>query len=29
MGAFDVQDGKITSWRDYFDTAGFAAAAQN
>ncbi len=28
MGAFEVKDGKITAWRDYFDTAGFAAAAQ-
>jgi limonene-1,2-epoxide hydrolase len=28
MGAFEVKDGKITAWRDYFDTAGFAGAAQ-
>jgi len=21
MGAFDIQDGKITAWRDYFDMA--------
>lgn len=28
MGAFQVNDGKITAWRDYFDTAGFAAATQ-
>jgi limonene-1,2-epoxide hydrolase len=28
MGAFEVKDGKITAWRDYFDTAGFAATAQ-
>ena len=27
MGIFEVTDGKITAWRDYFDTAGFAAAA--
>lgn len=25
MGAFDVKDGKITAWRDYFDTKGFGA----
>ena len=25
MGIFEVADGKITAWRDYFDTAGFAA----
>ena len=23
MGAFEVEDGKITAWRDYFDTAQF------
>ena len=23
MGAFEVKDGKITAWRDYFDTAAF------
>lgn len=23
MGAFEVKDGKIALWRDYFDTAGF------
>ena len=23
MGVFEVSDGKITAWRDYFDTAGF------
>jgi limonene-1,2-epoxide hydrolase len=22
MGSFEVTDGKITAWRDYFDTAG-------
>jgi limonene-1,2-epoxide hydrolase len=22
MGAFEVADGRITAWRDYFDTAG-------
>jgi len=27
MGIFGVKDGKITAWRDYFDTAGLAAAA--
>lgn len=25
MGAFEVSDGKISAWRDYFDTAGLAA----
>jgi len=25
MGIFDVADGKITAWRDYFDTAGLGA----
>jgi limonene-1,2-epoxide hydrolase len=25
MGAFEVKDGKIVAWRDYFDTAGLAA----
>ena len=25
MGTFEVDNGKITAWRDYFDTAGFAA----
>jgi len=24
MGIFEVKDGKIAAWRDYFDTAGFA-----
>ena len=24
MGIFEVTDGKITAWRDYFDTASFA-----
>ena len=24
MGIFEVEGGRITSWRDYFDTAGFA-----
>ena len=28
MGIFETQDGKITAWRDYFDTAGFAGAGQ-
>ncbi len=27
MGVFEVEGGKITGWRDYFDTAGIAAAA--
>ncbi|MCB2048959.1 MAG: nuclear transport factor 2 family protein [Novosphingobium sp.] len=27
MGAFDVKDGKIMAWRDYFDTAGFASGS--
>lgn len=25
MGVFEVKDDKIVAWRDYFDTAGFAA----
>lgn len=25
MGAFDVKEGKIVSWRDYFDTAGLGS----
>lgn len=25
MGIFEVEDGKIAGWRDYFDTAGTAA----
>jgi len=25
MGALEVQDGKITAWRDYFDTASLSA----
>lgn len=29
MGIFEVtQDGKISAWRDYFDTKGFAEAQQ-
>jgi limonene-1,2-epoxide hydrolase len=24
MGIFEVENGKITAWRDYFDTAGMA-----
>ena len=27
MGVFEVADGKLTAWRDYFDTAGLAAGA--
>ncbi len=27
MGIFEVADGKIAGWRDYFDTAGLARAA--
>lgn len=26
MGVFELRDGKIAAWRDYFDTAGFAQA---
>jgi limonene-1,2-epoxide hydrolase len=26
MGIFEVADGKIAAWRDYFDTAGLAGA---
>lgn len=26
LGVFEVKDGKIAHWRDYFDTAGFGAA---
>jgi limonene-1,2-epoxide hydrolase len=25
MGVFEIRDGKIAAWRDYFDTAGFRA----
>lgn len=28
MGIFEVENGKIVSWRDYFDTAGFASSQQ-
>ena len=27
MGVFELRDGKISAWRDYFDMAGFAPAA--
>ena len=27
MGIFEVADGKIAGWRDYFDTAGIAGSA--
>ena len=27
MGIFETEDGKITAWRDYFDTAPFKPAA--
>ena len=27
MGIFEVADGKIVAWRDYFDTAGFASGS--
>lgn len=27
MGAFEVKDGRIVAWRDYFDTAGLASGA--
>jgi limonene-1,2-epoxide hydrolase len=26
LGVFEIRDRKIAHWRDYFDTAGFAAA---
>lgn len=26
LGVLEIKDGKIVRWRDYFDTAGFAAA---
>lgn len=26
MGIFEMDDGKIAAWRDYFDTAGLAAS---
>lgn len=26
MGAFEIEDGRIAAWRDYFDTTPFAAA---
>jgi limonene-1,2-epoxide hydrolase len=26
MGTFEVRDGKISAWRDYFDMAGITAA---
>jgi limonene-1,2-epoxide hydrolase len=28
MGAFEVRDGKIAAWRDYFDTAPFMRKAK-
>lgn len=28
MGTFEVRDGKITAWRDYFDLQQFMAQAQ-
>lgn len=28
MGIFEVKDGKIAAWRDYFDTAAFFAMMQ-
>jgi len=28
MGIFEVENGKITAWRDYFDTAGMAGGGQ-
>ena len=28
MGAFEVADGRITAWRDYFDLAGYRAQLQ-
>ncbi|MBB5912255.1 limonene-1,2-epoxide hydrolase [Nocardia transvalensis] len=29
MGTFEVRDGKIVAWRDYFDMAPFAAMQQS
>lgn len=28
MGTFEVRDGKVFAWRDYFDLAGFMARMQ-
>ena len=28
MGIFEVENGKISAWRDYFDTAGMAGGGQ-
>jgi limonene-1,2-epoxide hydrolase len=28
MGIFEVENGKITAWRDYFDTAGMMGGGQ-
>ncbi|HVU72049.1 MAG TPA: limonene-1,2-epoxide hydrolase family protein [Mycobacteriales bacterium] len=28
MGTFEVRDGKVTAWRDYFDLAGFMQKVQ-
>jgi limonene-1,2-epoxide hydrolase len=28
MGIFEIEDGKIAAWRDYFDSAGAAALMQ-
>jgi len=28
MGIFETEGGKITAWRDYFDTAGFGGGGQ-
>lgn len=28
MGIFEIEEGKIAAWRDYFDSAGAAALAQ-
>jgi limonene-1,2-epoxide hydrolase len=29
LGVLEIEGGKIVRWRDYFDTAGFAAAVGN
>jgi limonene-1,2-epoxide hydrolase len=29
VGVFEVHDGKITAWRDYFDSAGLAVLRED
>lgn len=29
MGTFELKDGKILAWRDYFDTAGFGSQGKD